>query len=269
MNDVYVIVKEQINNIGTILRMSKYEEKATYQNHYLGLLWQVLNPLIQIGIYYLIFGIGVNGDRNIDGVPYIIWMIVGVTVWFFLSKSILQASNSVAKQVGLVSKMKFPVSILPSVSIAGQLPNYLWMTLITIVALFIAHIYPTIYWLQYIYYFISMLIFLFAYGLINSTITMLAKDYHIMLQSIFRLLFYISGTIWNFEAMDLPTWFINLLKINPMFYIVNGFRDTFLSREWFWNMGNYTLIFWCITMLMFVIGAHLHLKFRARFVDYI
>lgn len=84
MNSVLMIIKEQINNVGIISRVSKYEEKATYQSHYLGLIWQFLNPLIQIGIYYLVFGLGVQRGRSIGGVPFLPWMLIGVIAWFLL-----------------------------------------------------------------------------------------------------------------------------------------------------------------------------------------
>ncbi|GEK37483.1 MULTISPECIES: ABC transporter permease [Enterococcus] len=269
MNEVAIIIKEQLSNLGIIFRMSKYEEKATYQNNYLGLLWQILNPLIQVGIYYMVFGLGVHGGRTINGVPYIIWMIIGISAWFFISPSIMQASNSIYKQVGLVSKMKFPVSVLPSISIAGQLTNYFWYMMIVITALLLNGVYPTLYWLQYIYYFFSMLVFLYAFGIFNATITTLVRDYHVMLQSIFRLLFYISGAIWNFQTRNLPEGLVKILEINPLYYLIDGFRDSFLSREWFWNKGTYGLIFWSTTLLLLLIGSHIHLKFRAKFVDYI
>lgn len=90
-----------------------------------------------------------------------------------------------------------------------------------------------------------------------------------MLQSIFRLLFYISGAIWNFQTRNLPEGLVKILEINPLYYLIDGFRDSFLSREWFWNKGTYGLIFWSTTLLLLLIGSHIHLKFRAKFVDYI
>ncbi|MFB8538690.1 ABC transporter permease [Enterococcus thailandicus] len=269
MQEVRIILKEQLNNLSIIFRMSKYEEKATYQSHYLGLLWQIFNPMIQIGIYYLVFGLGLNGGRNIDGVPYLVWMLCGISAWFFINSSVMGASNSIYKNVGLVAKMKFPVSILPSISIVSNLKNYFWMLVVLFLAMINFHIMPSLYWLQFIYYFFSLLLFLFAFGLLNATLTTLVRDYHIMLQSLFRVLFYVSGPIWNIENKNLPEWLINILKLNPFYYIIEGFRDTFLSRQWFWEKTNYGLIFWLMVLLLLIIGSHLHLKFRAKFVDYI
>ena len=152
MKNVMLIIKEQIDNVGIIRRVSKYEEKATYQSHYLGLMWQFLNPLIQIGIYYLVFGLGVNGGRNVEGVPFIVWMLIGIIVWFFVNSSLLGGSNSIYNKVGMVSKMKFPVSVLPSINMASNIVSYWWMMVILIVVMFIFGVYPTVYWIQYIYY---------------------------------------------------------------------------------------------------------------------
>lgn len=272
MNDIKLVLKEQFTNLKVISRVSKYEEKATYQSHYLGLLWQFLNPAIQIGIYYLVFGLGVNEGRKVDGFPFLIWMLIGIVAWFFISSSILGASNSIYKQVGMVSKTKFPVSILPSININSNFVSYRAMMVILFGAMLIAKVPITLYWLQYVYYLICMVIFLFAIGILNATITVLVRDFHIMLQSIMRLLFYLSGPIWNIEKLkSYPAGekLVSLMELNPIYYVINGFRDSFLSKEWFWEKGTETLIFWIITSLVLVIGSHLHMKFRARFIDFI
>ena len=199
MKEIAAVIKEQFNHAGIIFRMSRYEDKATYQSHYLGLAWQILNPAIQIGIYYLVFGLGVNGNRKVDGVPFIIWMLIGITAWFYI----------------------------PMVAIV--IGSLLW-----------AGVTPSVYWLQFIYYFIAMVIFLFAFGLLNATITVLIRDYHIFLQSVLRLLFYVSGPIWDINNRNMPEWLIKLLRLNPFYYLIEGFRDAFFSRGWVWEKTTYT-----------------------------
>ncbi|MGM0138997.1 teichoic acid transport system permease [Enterococcus sp. DIV0755b] len=269
MKEIWLIIKEQFQHLGMIFRMSRYEDKATYQSHYLGLAWQILNPAIQVGIYYLVFGVGMNGNRKIDGVSFFVWMLMGITAWFYTNSSILGASNSIHRQVGMVAKMKFPVSVLPTINIVSNLSSYFPMLGIVVAVLLGTGVMPTIYWLQYFYYFICLIVFLFAFGILNATITVLIRDYHIFLQSILRLLFYVSGTIWDIDNRNLPIWMVKILKLNPIYYINDGIRDSFLSRAWFWEKANYTLIFWGIILILLILGSHLHMKFRARFVDYI
>ena len=95
------------------------------------------------------------------------------------------------------------------------------------------------------------------------------RDYHIFLQSVLRLLFYVSGPIWDINNRNMPEWLIKLLRLNPFYYLIEGFRDAFLSRGWVWEKTTYTLIFWGVTLTLLILGSHLHMKFRARFVDYI
>lgn len=269
MKEIFIILKEQFQNLGMIVRMSRYEDKATYQSHYLGLAWQVLNPAIQVGIYYLVFGIGVNQGREISGVPFIVWMLIGITAWFYINSSILGASNSIHRQVGMVAKMKFPVSVLPTINIFSNLSSYFPMLVIVVFTTLAFGGSVTLYWIQYIYYFICMIAFLFAFGILNATVTVLIRDYHIFLQSVLRLLFYVSGPIWDIQNRSLPVWLVKILSINPIYYIIEGFRDALLGRAWFWEKTTYGLIFWGIVSILMILGTHLHMKFRAKFVDYI
>ena len=108
MKLVVQIIKEQFLNLGLIFQLAIYDIKGKYSQHYLGILWQFINPLIQISIYWLIFGLGFRKGHPVDDVPYYLWLVVGLIPWFFITPSILQGSNSIYSRVNLVSKMKFP-----------------------------------------------------------------------------------------------------------------------------------------------------------------
>ncbi|ECL0184694.1 Teichoic acid translocation permease TagG, partial [Listeria monocytogenes] len=59
------------------------------------------------------------------------------------------------------------------------------------------------------------------------------------------------------------------LKLNPIYYLINGFRETFLMEKMFWENPSYTVYFWLLTGVLLFVGASLHMKFRERFVDYL
>lgn len=269
MKDVISILKEQFMHIGMIRRISKYEEKASYQSHYLGMLWQFLNPAIQVGVYFLVFGLGLRASGQKEGVPYIVWMLIGIVPWFFMSDSILGTSKSIFSRMTVVSKMKFPLSILPSVNIVSNLVSYFAMMVIVLIAIFWNHLPVTLYWLQYIYYFICMIMLMFAAGILNSTISVLVRDYHIALQSLVRLLFYLSGAIIDISANSFPPLFSAILHLNPIAYVISGFRDTFIFHRWFFETPVLMLYFWMFIAVVLLLGCHLHNKFRSRFVDFI
>ncbi|KRM59409.1 ABC transporter permease [Secundilactobacillus malefermentans] len=269
MKEVITLFKEQIKNIGIIFRISKYEDMASYQSHYLGLVWEYLYPLIQIGIYWVVFGVGLKHGASMNGVSYLPWMVIGITPWFFMNRSVLDASKSIYQRVGMVSKMKFPVSILPTIKIVGNLSSFWTMLVFSIIIGLLNHVTPTIYWFQWIYYFFCMIMLLLALGIFSSAVSILIRDFHILLQSLMRMLFYLSGVLFNFETDAFPAIFARILQINPFFYVVSGFRQSMVGNVWFWQRPTLTIVFWMIVLFFLLVGSHLHYKFRSRFVDLI
>ncbi|WPP09541.1 ABC transporter permease [Pediococcus inopinatus] len=271
MHTMFQIISEQFKNFKIIRRMAKFGDRATYQSHYLGLAWEVLNPLIQIGIYYLVFGVALKRGDPMPGVPYLPWMVVGITPWLFMNRSVLDASKSVYQEVGLASKMKFPVSILPSIRIIGNLTSFWTMLGFSVFLMLVNHIFPTISWIQFIYYFICMMALLYALGIFNSTVSVLIRDWQITLQSILRMLFYMSGVLFNFATSNFPTLLIRILELNPFYYVINGMRESLLNKGWVWQEPNLTIsiVFWMFVFIVMMVGTFLHNKFRANFVDLI
>lgn len=72
MSAMMTVIKEQIANFYLIRRLSLYELKSSNNNNYLGMLWELLNPGIQITIFWFVFGYGIRGGSDVDGVPFFI-----------------------------------------------------------------------------------------------------------------------------------------------------------------------------------------------------
>ncbi|CAI8868190.1 MULTISPECIES: ABC transporter permease [Bacillus] len=269
------VLKEQYLSLPLIIRLAAYETKSKYQMNYLGVLWQFLNPLIQMLAYWFVFGIGIRKSSEmitgVGEVPFIIWMLAGLIPWFFISPTILDGSNSVYKRINMVAKMNFPISSLPSVAIAANLFSYFVMMAIYVIVLLAFGIYPNLQWLEYIYYLFCMIVFMFAFSLFNSTISVLVRDYQFLLQSVTRLLFFLLPIFWDISTQlgDKHPALLNVIKLNPLFYIIDGFRNSFLGGSWFFEDATYMLYFWAFTLLLLTVGSVLHMKFRDRFVDFL
>ncbi|ARI76243.1 ABC transporter permease [Halobacillus mangrovi] len=267
MTSVFKIFKEQFLHLPLILRLAIYDIKGSYQMHYLGILWQFINPLIQVCVYWFVFGVGLRQVGTVGDTPFIVFLLLGLVPWFFIAPTIIQGSNSVYSKVNLVSKMKFPVSVLPSITILGNMFNFFLMLGILGVVLFFYEINPGIYILQLPYYIASLFIFLFAFTLLSSTISAIIRDYQLMLQSVVRMLFFLTPIFWSIKSF--PETVQSIIKLNPLAYIVSGFRDTFLAQGWFFEDWQYMLYFWSLTFLVLVIGSMLHENFKDKFVDYL
>ncbi|MFB3164815.1 ABC transporter permease [Neobacillus sp. 179-J 1A1 HS] len=267
MRFVLQVLNEQLKNVHLIFRLAVYDIKGKYQLHYLGWLWQFLNPAIQVALYWFVFGFGIRKGSPVGDTPFLIWLLVGLIPWFFIGPTMMQGSNSIYSRISLVSKMKFPVSILPSVNLVTNGFNFFVMMIVLTILLFINNINSGIYLLQLPYYLLCLFTFLFATSLLFSTISIIIRDFQMIIQSAMRMMFYLLPIVWKMD--NLPTIYINILKLNPVFYLIQGFRNTFLGQGWFFIDIKYTSYFWSLTLLLLFLGSYMHIKFRNKFVDYI
>ncbi|KSU19570.1 Teichoic acid translocation permease protein TagG [Lactococcus lactis subsp. lactis] len=268
MKDAILYIKEQIKYFRIAVNLSKYSTKSTSMQNRLGRLWEILDPLVQLAINYLIFGILMH--RVVPGYPALPWMFIGLGVYGFSKNVIVQGSKSISTQFKVSSKMSYPVSIMPLTTSLGFLTEFYIMVGGGILLAINAGYPPTLYWLQFFYYFPALLIFSLSFSLLNSTIIVIFPDYKFFLNYIFRFLMYVSGAIFSLQQFkQIPQFILQAQIINPFYYLIEGFRDIAFGREWFWDKGMYAVSFWAITILILIIGANAHMKIRDRISDYL
>lgn len=274
MKSARTILKEQINYFYLIRRLSLYELKSSNKSNYLGMAWEILNPVIQMLIYWLVFGTFLKREPiEISGqeVPFINWLMSGFFVWTFFYQSTIQGSKSIYTRLRMLSKMSFPMSVIPSFVIFSQFYIHL-MTVSTIFLIFVAIGQSiTIYIIQLFYFMFAGLCLMFSISLIMSTLSTIIRDIHMFLNSSLRMLFYLSGVVWPLSmlASERPN-LVRLLGYNPVFYLIEGYRASFFSNEWYFiENWKYTLFFWVLVLTLFLFGSMLHMKFRRYFIDYL
>jgi len=269
------ILTEIITNLHLIWAVARYNNKAAFQGHHFGMIWEVLDPLIQIGINFFIFGamrdmnpVRVGLGAHYVRVSFLPWMVVGMSAWMFMNRVTINGSESVQKKIKLVSKMQFPISILPAMTLASRITSYTVTTLAAIVILAFYGFTPHLFWIQAIYYMFAMFAFTYFFALLNSTLTILFRDYMQILRPIMRFMMLFSGVIWRLNEMTrIPNWFVQLMDLNPFTYIITGFRYTFFGQAFFWQHWETTVFFWLLVFLIAMIASHLHLKLRSKFID--
>lgn len=269
-----IIMKEVFTNLRLIWAVARYNNKAAFQGHHLGLAWEIMTPMIQIGLYFFVFGsmrnnapVYLGGDYEPVVVGFLPWMLVGMAAWFFMRGATISGSKSIQGQIKLVSKMQFPISVIPSIAAAEKLKAYFVTAIIVTSIILFSGYFPSIYWLQYFYYLFAMLVFIYFFALLNSTLTMIVRDYQQILQPIMQLLFWFSGVVWRIQEMVSNAFFNQLLNLNPFSYILTGFRNTFFGVAFFWEHWETTVFFWLLVLLLALVSSYLHLKLRNKFID--
>ena len=109
-------------------QLVRRELRQKYQGSVLGVAWYVVNPLILMGAYYLLFGVVFKGVFSYDDYP--LFLLVGLVVWIFFSQSLQQAATSLLDQGSLVRKARFPRETIPAAVVCVQL-----LTLVAVLAI--------------------------------------------------------------------------------------------------------------------------------------
>lgn len=248
-----------------VMKLAINDFKVRYVGSYLGIIWAFIQPLITILIYWFVFQVGFRSGDRPDGIPYIIWLICGIVPWFFFSEAIGSATNTLWEYSYLVKKVSFNVQILPIIKVISALFIHIFFVAFTLLMLSLYGVPFSIVNLQVIYYMGAMVFLIVGLSLITSSIVVFFKDMGQLVSIFIQIGFWMIPIVWTPETIS-PEY-MKLFKLNPMYYVVEGYRDTFINHVWFWNRYNQTIYFWVVSIVIFVVGYKLFKKLKPHFAD--
>jgi len=124
---------------------------------------------------------------------------------------------------------------------------------------------PTLHILQLVYYFGCMLILLAGLGWLTSSTSIFVKDVGNIVGVLVQFGFWLTPIFWRIEMM--PEKIQTLLKLNPAYYLVTGYRDAVFSQRWFWERPYETLLFWVTTSIVAVLGVVVFKRLKPHFAE--
>ncbi|MCR5833071.1 MAG: ABC transporter permease [Selenomonadaceae bacterium] len=244
--------------------MTKRDFRQRYLGSYLGILWAFIQPTITVMIFWFVFQVGFKAVP-VDNFPFILWLVCGMFPWFFLSESIQSATTSVIESAFLVKKIVFRVEMLPIVKIVSALVVHLFFVLI-LFAMFAIYGYSvSIYNLQIIYYLFAMICLSLGLSWLTSSLTVFLRDVGQFVSMILQFGFWGTPIFWSLQMI--PEEFHFILKLNPAYYLVEGYRQSFIYHEWFWEHIYLTGYFWALTLTAMLAGAWCFKRLRPHFAD--
>ncbi|MNW34180.1 Teichoic acid translocation permease protein TagG [compost metagenome] len=252
------------NNRKVILSLALNDFKMKYAGSYLGIIWAFIQPIMTILVYWFVFQVGFRSG-SVEKVPFILWFMSGLIPWFFFSEALTSATNCFFEYSYLVKKVLFKISILPIVKIASSLIVHLFFVGVMILVFALYGVYPSIYTFQLFYYVFCLVFVTVALSYITSSIVIFTKDFGQIIGIILQFGMWFTPIMWNYKMLS-ENWRW-LFKINPMYYIVEGFRDAMFNNIWFWEKWNETLWFWDISLIYFVLGFIAFKKLKPHFSD--
>ena len=226
------LIRDIIVNRKLLWQMTRRDFKQRYVSSYLGILWAFIQPAITVLIFWFVFQVGFK-SVPMNNVPFILWLVCGMFPWFFLNESIQSATNSVIESSFLVKKIVFRVELLPIVKIVSALVVHIFF-IVVLFAMFAAYGYPpTIYNLQIIYYCFAMICLSLGISWLTSSLTVFMRDVGQLVAMILQFGFWGTPIFWNLKMI--PEQFQFILKLNPAYYVVEGYRQSFIYHEWVWE----------------------------------
>ncbi|WP_366923775.1 ABC transporter permease [Metallumcola ferriviriculae] len=262
--ELVYFINDLINNRKLLLDLTKKDFTANYLGSYLGIIWAFVQPTVTILIFWFVFQVGFKA-RPVEDVPFILWLMCGMIPWFFFSEGLLTATNSILEKHYLVKNIVFRVALLPIIKIISALFVHLFF-IIFLIIMFIAYGYtPNLYYLQLIYYLVATILLVVGLSWITSSLAVFTKDVSQFVNMVLQFGFWLTPIFWSLDM--LPERYQFLIKLNPFYYIVTGYRDTLIYHSWFWNSPQLTVYFWAVTFTLLLVGAVLFRRLRPHFAD--
>lgn len=252
-------------NCSTLFQLSKNDIKAKYSSSLLGILWAFAMPLVTILVFWYVFQMGFR-NLPVDDVPYILWFSAAYIPWIFFVDMTTSGCNCLVEYSFLVKKIKFNIQYIPLVKMVSALFVHLFFVFFLFFMYFFYGNRFEVYNLQVFYY--SFAVMAFGLGLVwlISAVNVFFKDLNSLYNLIVQIGFWVTPILWNETTMQNET-VRKVLAVNPMHYIVNGYRDSLLLKRWFWDNPVETIFFWIITILLWVIGRIVFKKLSPFFAD--
>lgn len=265
---MFKLINDIILNKKMIVELAISDFKKRFVGSYFGVLWMFVQPLATMLVYTLIFQIGFRATPPIPNIPYVVWLIAGIVPWFYFQDTLIQNTNCLYEYNFLVKKVVFNVSLLPIIKLVSTTLSHFCFIIILFIAMIIAKVDISVSWFLIFYYSFMLSILLLGLSYITSSINVYFKD----MSQIVNIL--LQFGIWMCPIMYDESIFSNksdliskLLMLNPMYYIVNGYRNALIGQEFNHNFLYLTIYYIVVTIIILLVGYKLFNRLKEQFAD--
>lgn len=264
MRGIFITLKDLYQSRRLLFSLAINDFRTKFAGSYFGIIWSVIQPLATIAVFIFVFQVGFR-SAPVENVPFALWLTVGLIPWFYFSDAWGSATNSYFDYSYLVKKVVFKISIIPMIKIVSAMfVHFIFIGIMVAIAAFYGY-YPSLYYLQIIYYCFAMTVMIASWSLITSSIVVFFKDLGQIINILLQFGMWLTPIMWRYTMI--PEQYRWILKLNPMYYIVEGYRDTIIYHLAFWHKYNQTAWFWCVTGILFITGLFCFKKLKPHFAD--
>jgi lipopolysaccharide transport system permease protein/teichoic acid transport system permease protein len=249
-----------------IVMMSRREIIGQYVGSGLGPFWMIIHPIIMITVYWFVFSIGFKVKPTND-VPFVVWLTAGLAPWFLFSNIISGSTAVVAEHSHLIKKTIFSPQVLPLIKICAALITHLIFITILIALILFQHMAVLVWFLQIVYYLICLVVLALGMSWLFSALFVFVRDVGQIVSVLLQIGFWVTPIFWDISLMKDHPLVQKILKLNPVYYIIQGYRDSFIYGIPFWDRPVYFLYFWCCAGVIVAVGTLVFIRLKSQFSD--
>jgi len=255
-----------------IWKLARNDFKKRYAGSYLGAVWAMAQPVVTVAMYYLVFDVVFNSRGPIlpggAEVPYVLSLTAGLVPWFFFSEALNQGTTALLEYNYLVKKVVFKISILPIIKVIAATFIHAFFVMVLLVVACCYGFYPSVYTLQLFYYSGCLFLFVLAICYTTCAVVVFFKDLSQIISIALQIGMWATPILWKLEDLEPKLGeMVNLFKLNPLVYIVNGYRSAVYEQRWFFEDFFSTMYFWIVTVVLFGVGAMIFKRLKVHFAD--
>ena len=264
-----VLPIELFNNRSLIWKLAKNDFKKRYAGSYLGVIWALVPPIVTVVMYWFVFDriLGASRQAATEGVavPYVLFLTAGLVPWFFFSDAISGGTAALLEYNYLVKKVVFKISILPIIKITAALFVHLFFTAVLLVIAAFYGYFPGLKTLQLLYYTVCEYIFVLGLSYATCSIVVFFRDLQQIIGIVLQVGMWATPILWNINNIsDRMKW---VIKLNPMTYIVEGYRSAIYTDSLFYEHFYSSTYFWLFTLLLFIVSSLIFKRLKTMFAD--
>lgn len=268
MSSIGFATREYVKNRKLLLKLAIVHMSQTTIRSTWGVVWVYIHDILYFTAFTL-FRILLTGNREVNGLTSVEYLMTGLVPWLLISEVLNSATCAIRNNKVIIQSIKFPIIILPGVEVLAillkRMPSFLF---VFAVCIFYGHI-MQINLLLVVYYFFAMAALLLALTLLFSALIAVSEDFHQLYMAFMRILFFTLPIMWDFQTLEKTQYAIwgEILKLNPLIYLIQGFRDAFV-------LGNtqpftYLLYYWFVVAAVLLLGCYVQRRLQKFYSDFV
>ena len=243
---------------------AKNDLRKRYAGSTLGSYWAFIQTVTMVLIYWIVFQYGLKSG-GVDGVPFLPWFISGMMPWLLFSDIINSSINCMSEYSYIVKKVVFNIDIIPACKIMVCLMISSFFLLVVLIVVLFHGFFTSWYIAQVLFFLAADIILAIPLAYASCAISAFFKDFGQIVAIVLNILMWATPIVWDVSII--PESLRWIAKVNPIAFVVSGFRNSLIYGIPVWQDLSYLFYFVSIVCLLWAICMPLYKRLTPHLAD--